>query len=149
MRLRCFIYAAAAALMAFSCDERVPEKPVPTPPAPVEPEDPDPITMVTIPGAYGVEGGDVVFDMSSHQLSRLEYSSGISYRILNPEKVIVYSVSGLPGNIEPGNSVTFLYRVQEAGHSTVSVQYDMQVMQVKDGKAWLKKDDNTFFVILL
>ena len=149
MRLRNIILAAIATVAVCSCDPRTPDRPAPKPPTPVEPEDPDPITMITTPGAYGVEGGTVIFDFSTHQLSILEYEEGFSYRLFNPEEVTVHSISGIPGEFKAGETVSFLYRVQKAGRSIVSVRYEMEVMQVKDGKAWLKKDDETFFVIVL
>ena len=138
-----------AAAFVCSCIPKTPDRLTPPAPDPPVPEDPDPITMITTPGAYGVEGGDVFFDLSFNQLSVVEYKGGCSYRILNPEKVSVVSVSGLPQVLTQGESVSFLYRVLEHGHSTVSKRYDMTVLQIKDGKAWLKQDNTTFFVIAL
>lgn len=132
-----------------SCITKTPDRPTPPAPTPPVPEDPDPITMITTPGAYGLEGGDVIFDPSVNQLSVVEYQGGCSYRMLNPEKVSVVSVSGLPQVLSEGDSVSFLYRVLEHGHSTVSTRYDMTVLQMKDGKAWLKQNDSTFVVIAL
>ena len=149
MRLRHFIFAVMAAVAVLSCDPKKQDRPAPTPPTPIEPEDPDPITMITTPGAYGVEGGTVVFDFSVHQLSIIEHDEGCSYRLFNPEDVSVTSISGLPWELSEGDTVSFLYRVQKNGHNTVSTSYEMTVMQVKDGKAWLKKDNETFFVIVL
>ena len=143
-----YIVILAFALVC-SCIPKTPDRPTPTPPAPPVPDDPDPITMITTPGAYGVEGGDVIFDFATDQLSVVAYSGGCSYRILNPQEVTVISVSGLPRVLKTGDSVSFLYRVQKQGHSVVSTRYEMTVLQMKDGKAWLKKDDNTFFVIAL
>ena len=149
MRLQKLILAAVIVCSALSCDPKPQDRPIPTPPTPVEPEDPDPITMITIPGVYGVEGGDIIFDYSKDQLSVVEYDTGCTYRLINPETVTVVSVSGLPWELTTGQSVSFLYRVQKHGHSTVSKRYQMQVMQVKDGKAWLKQDDKTFIVLAL
>lgn len=141
---------ALLATAVCACEEpKTPDRPVPTPPVPVEPKDPDPITMITTPGVYGVEGGTVIFDFSVHQLSRLDYGNYSSFRLFNPEEVSVISISGLPQDFDAGDTVSFLYRIQKAGHSEVSVNYEMEVLQVKDGKAWLKKDDETFIVIVL
>ena len=142
------VFFLALALVC-SCIPKTPDRPTPPAPDPPVPEDPDPITMITTPGAYGVEGGDVIFDQSVNQLSVIEYSGGCSYRIFNPETITVVSVSGLPRVLGAGDSVSFLYRVLEQSHSAVSTRYDMTVLQIKDGKAWLKKDDTTFFVIAL
>ena len=138
-----------AAALVCSCITKTPDRPTPPAPDPPVPEDPDPITMITTPGAYGVEGGDVVFDPSVNQLSILEYQGGCSYRILNPDKATVISISGLPRGLTEGERVSFLDRVLEQGHSSVSTRYNMTVLQIKDGKAWLKQDDETFFVIAL
>ena len=148
-KIRIIYITILAGLLLCSCIPKTPDKPTPDPPVPPEPEDPDPITLVTTPGAYGVEGGTIEYDLSKHQLSRLEYRNGWSYRLLCPEDVTVASISGLPGDFKAGDSVTFLYRVQQQGHSWVNVTYTMTVLQIKDGKAWLKKDDETYFVILL
>lgn len=150
MTVKGFISVVAlASLLVLSCIPKTPDKPTPPAPTPPVPEDPDPITMITAPGAYGVEGGDVIYDASNHQLSVLEYSGGCTYRLINPGEVSVASVSGLPKVLKAGDSVNFLYRVQQQGHSVVSKQYAMTVMQIKDGKAWLKLDEDTFFVIAL
>ena len=61
----------------------------------------------------------------------------------------VTSVSGLPRVLKDGETVEFLYRVYQQGHSVVSTTYKMTVLQIKDGKAWLKQDNETFFVIAL
>ena len=150
MNLRRFISVSVlAAALVCSCIPKTPDRPTPPAPNPPVPEDPDPITMITTPGAYGVEGGDVIYDISTDQLSVLEYSGGCSYRIYNPGKLSVISVSGLPRVLKVGQKVSFLYRVQEQGHSVVTTTYNMTVLQLKDGKAWLKQDDSTFFVIAL
>ena len=148
MKRLIYVFALVLALVC-SCIPRTPDRPTPPAPVPPVPEDPDPITMITTPGAYGVEGGDVVYDPSIHQISVLDYPGGYSYRILDPAKVSVTSVSGLPRVLEAGDTVKFLYRVFQQGHSVVSVTYEMTVLQIKDGKAWLKQDDETFFVISL
>ena len=138
-----------ALALISSCIPKTPDRPTPPAPTPPVPDDPDPITMITTPGAYGVEGGDVVFDLSVNQLSVVEYQGGCSYRILNPETVSATSVSGLPRVLSEGETVSFLYRVLEQGHATVSTRYQMTVLQLKDGKAWLKQNDSTFVVIAL
>ena len=141
--------AILAAVLLISCVQKTPDRPTPPAPNPPVPDDPDPITTVTAPGAYGVEGGDIIFDPLENQLSVVEYVGGCSYRIINPSKVSVASISGLPKVLKEGDTVSFLYRVLEQGHSTVSTRYEMSVLQLKDGKAWLKKDNRTFFVIAL
>lgn len=150
MKLKRLISVFVLALaLVFSCVEKKPDRPTPPAPDPPVPEDPDPITMITTPGAYGLEGGDVIFDPVINQLSVVEYPGGCSYRLLDPLKLSVTSISGLPRVLSAGETVSFLYRVMEQGHSVVSTRYEMTVFQLKDNKAWLKQNDSTFVVIAL
>ncbi|MBR4735672.1 MAG: hypothetical protein IK052_06225 [Bacteroidales bacterium] len=150
MKLKRLISLVVLALaLVFSCIPKTPDRPTPPAPDPPVPEDPDPITMITTPGAYGLEGGDVIFDSAVNQLSIVEYSGGRSYRLLDPQKLSVTSISGLPRVLKSGETVSFLYRVLEQGHSTVSSRYEMTVFQLKEDKAWLKQNDSTFVVIPL
>lgn len=141
--------AMAAAFVLASCEEDPPVIPSVTPPDPVVPQDPDPITVNTIPGAYGLEGGDVLFDASVYQISSLYYKTGCSYRILDPASMSVVSFSGFPNikDLRNGTKVSFLYRVQKHGHTTVCRKYDMVVVQEQDRMVWIKESDTCYIVL--
>ena len=136
-----------AALLLVGCNEKNRPEPTPAPPQPEPPVDPDPITLVTDPGFYGLEGGTALFDTPSLQLSCLEYGDKCSYRLLNPSKVSITSISGLPRQFKAGEKVSFTYRVQRTGHTVALKKYEMTVVQLKDGLVWLKQDDNTYIVL--
>ena len=138
-------FALAVCLMASCGDPAAPPDPV-KPPVDIENE---PVLKVEIPGAYGVPGGSQILQ-HSWQGSVLLYGDSFSYRLLDPVSLTVVSLSGLPVGIEAGKNVDFQYRLSRRGISLASESYSgVQVLQVKDGKAWLKKDEETFFVIQL
>ena len=110
--------------------------------------DPDPITEVETPGAYGAEGGTLLFEDPRFQTSILKYGTSMSVRVLDPENRNVVSFSGLPTMLRPGQKLSFLYRVSRSGLIAVSHRYpSVTVIQIKDGKVWLKQDDNCYFVL--
>lgn len=110
----------------------------------------DPIFRVHTMGAYGVPGGDVFFEPGRIQFSRLLYGeSSMCFRLLDPERTRVASLSGLPRQLEPGMQFPVYYRVSEEGFTRVSEHYDVLVIRVRSPYAWLKKDDSTYFVIKL
>lgn len=108
----------------------------------------DPVFRTHTIGAYGVPGGDVIFDRERFQYSRLHYGTDrLSFRLFNPSAVRLATLSGLSRNMEPGMLFTVLYRVQEGGLTRVSESYEVQVIRVKESLVWLKKDENTYFVL--
>lgn len=108
----------------------------------------DPIFRTHAIGAYGVPGGDVVFDRERFQYGRLQYGADrLSFRLTEPSAARVFTLSGLSQHMEPGMQFTVLYRVLEGGYTRISETYDVQVIRVRDSLVWLKKDDNTYFVV--
>lgn len=100
-------------------------------------------------GAYGVKGGDFLFDPSRHQLSWLHYPGGTSLRILEPATARVCSLSGLPETLEAGQEFTLHYRVSEKGLVTVSESYPgVRVLRVTSSLAWLRMSDSVYFIIM-
>ena len=121
-----------AAFVLASCDER--EEPVP--PDPPQPE--DPVLHVSVPGAYGVKGGDKIQLPSSQT------------RILDPSTLTVVSLSGLPVGLEVGKHISLHYRLARGGRTLVSEVYEnVEILLINDQMAWLKKNDEIFFVIQL
>lgn len=120
----------------------------PLPPSP-EPQVEDPVLKVQTPGAYGVPGGDQIL-LPSRQCGVLTYGNSFSVRLLDPSTLTVASISGLPLGLRQGQRVSFLYRLSTRGRTLATQAYEnVQVLQLKDQMAWLKADDNTFFVISL
>lgn len=99
-------------------------------------------------GAYGVPGGDQSCEGPSRQSAVLSYGDSFSFRILEPESLTAISVSGLPLEMKEGDLVSLHYRVAVQGITKESRLYeDLSVVHIQDGKAWIKQDESTFFVI--
>jgi hypothetical protein len=108
----------------------------------------DPILRVHEPGAYGVPGGDVVYDPDRSQYSLLFYGEeGLSVRFLEPDAAQVTILSGLSRKLETGMQFQLLYRKVERGYTRVLETVPVQVIRIQDSLVWLKKDDNLYFVI--
>lgn len=134
---------AGAAIFLVGCEH--PTAPVPPgPPVPV-----DPVTQVSIPGAYGVEGGDEVL-APSRQSGVYITGKTFSYRILDPASLTVVSLSGLPVSLQEGNKISVHYRLQRAGRTLESKVYEnVEILLTNGNMAWLKESDQIFFVIQL
>ena len=132
-----------AAFVFFGCDE--PEVPVPPDP----PVEEDPITHVSVPGAYGVSGGDKIL-LPSCQTSVLVFGKSFSFRIIEPSTLSVISLSGLPVGLKAGDRVSLHYRLARGGRTLESEGYEnLEVLLTSDNMAGLKKNDDVFFVIQL
>lgn len=131
-----------AIVLLWACKEY----PAPTPEPDPEPQD-EPILEVSVPGAYGAEGGNQCLQ-EGMQTSLLTYDGGAAWRMIQPSGCKVVSFSALPLQMKAGDSISFLYRVSEQGITRVCRKYeDVKVLQVKDGLVWLKKDDTTYFLV--
>lgn len=133
---------ATGLLLLWACGD-----PKPNPPLP--PQEEDPIVQVQVPGAYGIEGGNQVYNQDRNQLSVLECPDGtLSFRILDEGERKVLSISGLPANLQTGRRYTLQYRVMVNGYTLQSEEFqDVQLIKLTDALIWLKKDDNLFFVL--
>ncbi len=114
---------------------------------PVPEEIEDPILQIEEPGAYGVPGGNVVL-RDGWQLGIMRYGgSWQNLRMAQPARARVISLSGLPRPLEKGMEFQAMYLDTEQGFTRVCIPYRLQVIEVKDGKAWLKESDQTYFVV--
>lgn len=117
----------------------------PTPPGP--PPEEDPITKVSVPGMYGVSGGDQILQ-PSRQTGALYFCNTFTFRILDPATQTVVSLSGLPSQLKAGDSVNLHYRLSKGGKTLVSESYEnAQILMTNDKMAWIKKNGQIFFVI--
>jgi hypothetical protein len=99
-------------------------------------------------GAYGVKGGDFLYNPARQQLSQLRYPGGMSFRILEPATARVCTLSGLPEKLEAGQAFTLQYRVSEKGFVTQYESYpDVRVLRVTSSLAWLRFNDNVYFIV--
>lgn len=108
----------------------------------------DPIFRTHTLGAYGIPGGDVIFERGRSQYSRLHYGTDrLSFRLLEPASTRVVTLNGLPRHMEPGMQFPVLFRILEGGYTRMSESYEVQVIRVRESLVWLKKDDDTYFVV--
>ncbi len=125
------------------CDRN--SRPVPPGPNPDE----DPIVQVSVPGAYGVPGGDQLLN-SGRQKSFLVYGNQFSFRLLEPSTLTVATLSGLPASLREGDRISVYYRLAKGGKTLESELYEnVEILMINDKTAWLKKNEQIFFVIPL
>lgn len=114
--------------------------------------DPDeahnPVLAVKTLGFYGVPGGDVRIGGIPWQTSRIYSEGKLSFSIQDPSAIKVSSLSGLPEKMKKGDKVSFIYKVSSSGVHTVREEMSgVEVLKVSVDTVWLRKDENTYFVI--
>ena len=128
-----------SAVLVFTAGQRVREVTVQQTPE-------DPIIQVTVPGAYGVTGGDWMYDRSQTQVSRLTDGNRYSFSLLYPADVRAVTVS-VPSTLEAGGIVTLSFKVVEKDRTLAMTEYSATVLKIKEPYVWLKVDDTVYFVI--
>ena len=107
----------------------------------------DAIVQVTVPGAYGVPGGDVVYDRSIAQISRLTSGDSFSFSLLYPADVKAVTVT-VPSALESGAVVPLSYKVVEKDRTLVMTEYTAAtVVAIKEPYVWLRVSDTGYFII--
>ncbi len=110
-----------------------------------EPE--DPVLRVSVPGAYGVEGGTLAYLRGANQISRLTDGDVYRFSLLFPEQVKAATIQ-VPASLEEGMRVTVGYKVVEKDRTLVNTTCpDALVLRLKDGFAWIKCSEDLYFVI--
>ena len=123
------------------------EDPQPNPPVPPAPE--DPVVEVLVPGAYGIPGGSQVYNEDRHQLSVIDCPDGtLLFRLLDPGERKVLSIHGIPSTLNQGDRIPVHFRVMVNGYTIQSESFtDVLVLKLTSNMIWLKKDENTYFVL--
>jgi len=137
------VWILCLALLLGSCERNV------TPVVPPEPEPTDPVLLVEVPGAYGIPGGNQVYSEDRHQLSTLECPDGsLVFLLLDPGERKVMSIHGIPSTLKEGDRISFHFRVMTNGYVLQSETFeDVELLKMTSTRIWLKKDDNTYFVL--
>lgn len=142
-----FLCLLSALFLLVACREEIPhvdggeEPPVP------QVEEEDPILQTEVTGVYGVPGGNIVL-RDGWQVGILRYGGNRqNFRLLQPGRARVISLSGLPRPLLKGMEADVLYRETVQGYTRVCVPYHLRVLQVKENKVWLKENEQTFFVL--
>ena len=128
-----------SAVLVFTAGERVREVTVQQSPE-------DPVIQVTVPGAYGAEGGNRVYDRAQTQISRLTDGDRYSFSLLYPADVRAVTVS-VPLTLEAGTTVQLGYKVVEKDRTLVMTEYSATVLKIKEPYVWFKVNDTVYFVI--
>lgn len=132
--------SARSAVLVFSSASLVRE-------VTVQQEPEDPILQVTALGAYGVEGGDVIYERGRAQISRLTDGDSFQFSFLYPSEVKVVSVT-VPSSLEEGAVVSLGYRVVEKDRTLFKSEYPAAtVLRIREPYVWLKVSDTVYFVI--
>ncbi len=141
------LWLLAALFFLLSCREELPHVDDGKEPEVPEAVEEDPILQTEVPGAYGVPGGSIVL-RDGWQLGILRYGGNRqNLRLVYPARARSITLSGLPRLLRSGMEFQVLYRETEQGYTRVCLPYKLRVIQVKDGKVWLKESDQTFFVL--
>ena len=141
------LWLLAALFFLLSCREELPHVDDGKEPEVPEAVEEDPILQTEVPGAYGVPGGSIVL-RDCWQLGILRYGGNRqNLRLVYPARARSITLSGLPRLLRSGMEFQVLYRETEQGYTRVCLPYKLRVIQVKDGKVWLKESDQTFFVL--
>ena len=121
----------------------------PQPNPPVPPEAEDPILQVQVPGAYGIHGGNQVYNEDRHQLSTMECPDGtLLFRFLDPGERKVLSIHSIPATLSQGARIPLHFSVMVNGYTIQCEEFtDILVLKLTSDKIWLKKDDTTYFVL--
>lgn len=134
---------AVGVILLAGCGPKGTSDPV----GPITPE--DPITRITVPGAYGVSGGDQTVH-GGRQSSTLFFDNTFTFRILEPSTLTVASLSGIPSNLKQGEVISLQYRLAKGGRTVKSELYEnVEILVISDKMAWLKKNEQIFFVVPL
>lgn len=134
---------AISTLWVLGCVPKTPKPPGPNPGTE------DPVVQVVVPGAYGVPGGNQVYNSERHQISVLESPDGtMTFRLMDAGDRKVVGLYGIPSQLREGKHISLQYRVMVNGYTIQSENYtDVEVLKLTTEGIWLKKDENTFFVL--
>jgi len=108
-----------------------------------------PLLWNALPGIYGLQGKDIVYQPYHWQISRTRLPGGsCRYALLNPDGPNVYVVEGIPERLEKGqqaNLSVLHYSTQDT--PSFRQDYACTVLYEKDNLVWLLAQDGTGFVL--
>lgn len=110
----------------------------------------DPILMITQPGFYGVNGNNYIKGAEAWNQSSVLVSadSSMRYRLLNAQKL---SVVDLTSNgfrsARKGDQISLHLTIKTKSSIQLTKDYPVVLLYEKDGLAWYKESDNTYFIL--
>lgn len=108
---------------------------------------PDPLTLNKVPGLYGLDSGSITVS-GSRQSSSFHYGSIWAYRIIDPQTLTVFVLTGIPENPVPGTTITLRYKkVVQGLVESLELIEDVEVVRNLSGMIWLRKSDTQFFIV--
>jgi hypothetical protein len=106
----------------------------------------DPILNQTQPGMYGIEGKDYILgsDGWNQSYRRRTADGNRTYRLMKAQTFSAVTISGMQ---EGDSDVSFI--LMENGFTYPELVFQTRLVFTRDGLAWYKASDETFFVIQL
>lgn len=112
---------------------------------------PDPITAVTVPGLYGLQGVNYFASLADASQMSLVYEPGgtVSARFMYPLTVSVTGVSGLPSDVKKGDELKLDVKVIKNSVLVYDEGRTFTCVMRKDRMVWLKdiSDSNVYLVV--
>jgi len=112
---------------------------------------PDPITAVTVPGLYGLQGVNYFASHADASQMSLLYEPGgtVSARFMYPLTVSVTRVSGLPSGVKKGDELNLDVKVIKNSVVAYDEGRTFTCVMKKDSVVWLKdiSDSNVYLVV--
>ena len=100
----------------------------------------DPLLQKSGYGGYGLDGKDFIYEPGTGlQLSRQLLKNGnLVMRILNPEALSVFELSGISATVKTGTQATLQVRLLEKGQEVFSRSVRVNILQTDESSVWLK-----------
>lgn len=96
----------------------------------------------TAPGAYGILDEDYPYASGTDQWSWRAGAEWASFRILSPEKKQVLGISGIPATLQYNDSFTVSVTLQDGIYTKGSVQVQVTVVDLENGRICLAPSDS-------
>lgn len=107
----------------------------------------DPILQVTVPGIYGVDGANLLYERTRCQISRLTEGNSFRFTMLYPSEVKAVSVT-VPASLEAGDLITVGYKVVEKDRTLYKSDFPSStVLRVREPLVWIKAAEGVYFII--
>lgn len=108
-----------------------------------------PLLWNTLPGIYGLNGKDIVYQPGHWQISRTQIPGGtLNFALMNPDGPHVYVVQGIPQGMEKGQQATLTLLHYNASDSpALRQEYACTALYEQENMIWLLAQDGTGFVV--
>lgn len=101
----------------------------------------------TVPGAYGLDGSDYVYQKGSMQLSRRYSGRNVEFCILDIEGGTIYSLSGIKKDAVKGDMFYTDFTVIKSNNKQKELSSTVKVLAVDGDMLWLKSSKDAYFIV--